>query len=56
MHGNWRISAEQMATHSNEVNRGSHEDKTVPDSVRKRNDAVTLEEDNSDDVDDATGR
>jgi len=45
-----------VAADGDEVNRGADEDEAVPDGVRERYDAVTLEEDDADDVDDAAGR
>jgi len=47
--------AEQVAADGDEVNAGADEDEAVPDSVRERYDAVALEEDDADDVDDTTG-
>jgi len=49
-------SAEQVTADGGEVQGGADEDEAVPDGVRERHDAVALEEDDADHVDEAAGR
>jgi len=53
--GGRRRRTEEMSADGDEVNGGADEDEAVPDGVRERHDAVTLEEHDADHVDDAAG-